>query len=152
MCEWREIGGLETKCSASDFLSGVDVWVKRPQVLNKRLLGAVVIEEETKRDEGRDEGMVDEVLVRELLPRAKKMARGREVVTTTHGKTCKLDSVRVHLITLFSDHSRVCVTFDPLGGREGSVSRGLGSYMLQHYTEGSNRWFRICSSKERVNL
>lgn len=120
MCEWREIGGLETKCSASDFLSGVDVWVKRPQVLNKRLLGAVVIEEETKRDERRGKGVVDEVLVRELLPRA-KMARGREVVTTTH------------------DHSRVSVTFDPLGGREGSVSRGLGSYMLQHYTEGPNR-------------
>lgn len=97
MWEWREIGGLETKCSASDFLSGVDVWVKRPQVLNKRLLGAVVIEDETKRDERRGKEVVDEVLVRELLPRAKKMARGREVVTTTHGKTCKLHVSYVYI-------------------------------------------------------
>lgn len=95
MWEWREIGGLETKCSASDFLSGVDVWVKRPQVLNKRLLGAVVIEDEAKKDERRGKGVVHEVLVRELLPRAKKMARGREVVTTTHSKTCKFDSIHV---------------------------------------------------------
>lgn len=87
MGEWREIGGLETKCSASDFLSGVDVWVRRPQVINKRVLGAVVMEEETRGERG-GKGMVDEVLMRELLPRAKKMARGREVVTTTHGKTC----------------------------------------------------------------
>lgn len=41
---WREVGALETTCSAEDFLSGVEVWVTRPQVVNRRLLGAVIVE------------------------------------------------------------------------------------------------------------
>ena len=41
---WRELGAQETTCSAEDFLSGVEVWVARPQVVNRRLLGAVVVE------------------------------------------------------------------------------------------------------------
>lgn len=32
-------------CSVEDFYSGVDVWLKRPNVVNKRLLGAVIVAE-----------------------------------------------------------------------------------------------------------
>ena len=88
---WQEIGGLETSCSARDFLSGVDVWVKRPQVVNRRLLGAVIVAtvgggacEGTSVD-GRVEENVDHVLVRELLPRAKGVAPRKEVVSTRLG-------------------------------------------------------------------
>lgn len=93
---WREIEGLETNCSANDFLSGVEVWVKRPQVVNRRLLGAVVVKEEGKKLKSekkcaspqRDGIMtrVEEyVLVRELLPRAKSVAPRRETVSTMRG-------------------------------------------------------------------
>lgn len=90
---WREIGGLETNCGASDFLSGVDVWVKRPQVVNRRLLGAVVIEGGVAEREGRnrqrqgDRVVEEDVLVRELLPRAKSVAPRREVVSTQRGES-----------------------------------------------------------------
>ena len=45
---WRLKGRLETTSSYSDFYSGVDVWIRRPNVLNRKLIGAVIqLESET---------------------------------------------------------------------------------------------------------
>lgn len=38
---WRLEGSVSVSCSARDFYSGVAVWLERPNVVNKRLLGAV---------------------------------------------------------------------------------------------------------------
>lgn len=92
---WREEGGMETNCSASEFLSGVDVWVKRPQVVNKRLLGAVILaglegEEREGGEAGQETqlrvGIASHRLIRQLLPKAKSTVSKREAVTTKHGK------------------------------------------------------------------
>ena len=96
--EWREIGGLETNCSASDFLSAVEVWVRRPQVVNRRLLGAVIVEEEATKElkledrlqsDGMMTGAEEHSLIRELLPRVKSVAPRREIVSTIKGTIFK---------------------------------------------------------------
>ena len=38
-------GIVTVECSAEDLASSLQVWIRRPQVVNKRLLGAVVREE-----------------------------------------------------------------------------------------------------------
>jgi tRNASer (uridine44-2'-O)-methyltransferase len=129
--EWREIGGLETNCSASDFLSAVEVWVRRPQVVNRRLLGAVIVEEEATKElkledrlqsDGMMTGAEEHSLIRELLPRVKSVAPRREIVST------------------IKDILQTSVTFDPMGVSESSsMSRGWGSYMLQHCSGNPNR-------------
>ena len=90
---WREVGSLETSCSAADFLSGVEVWVKRPQVVNRRLLGAVLVEGDwvagTSTCGGARE-TTDRVFVRELLPRAKSVPPRREAVSILQGETRRL--------------------------------------------------------------
>ena len=45
---WISLYEHEASCSVEDFYSGVDVWLKRPNVVNKRLLGAVIVAEDDK--------------------------------------------------------------------------------------------------------
>ena len=45
--EWTKFASIETACSKEDFFSGVEVWLTRPHVVNRRLLGSVVLQEET---------------------------------------------------------------------------------------------------------
>lgn len=45
---WVTICECAASCSIEDFYSGVDVWLKRPNVVNKRLLGAVIVAEDDK--------------------------------------------------------------------------------------------------------
>ena len=40
-----EVDRVIVECSAEDLASSLEVWIRRPQVVNKRLLGAVVREE-----------------------------------------------------------------------------------------------------------
>lgn len=42
MSTWELQHSLETSCSSEDFYSGVDVWIRRPNVINRKLLGAVI--------------------------------------------------------------------------------------------------------------
>ena len=44
--EWIKFASVETACSKEDFFSGVEVWLTRPHVVNRRLLGSVVLQEE----------------------------------------------------------------------------------------------------------
>ena len=89
-CVWREIGYLETSCGTEDFLSGLEVWLKRPQVVNRRLLGAVLVKGDW--DVGGSESVRttsearERVFVRELLPRAKNVETRNEAVTIHHGE------------------------------------------------------------------
>ena len=43
---WIPLCEHAAACSIENFYSGVDVWLKRPNVVNKRLLGAVIVAEE----------------------------------------------------------------------------------------------------------
>lgn len=45
---WVTICECVASCSVEDFYSGVDVWLKRPNVVNKRLLGAIIVAEGDK--------------------------------------------------------------------------------------------------------
>lgn len=68
---WVLKHSLKASCSVGDFYSGVEVWVRRPNVVNRKLLGSVV------RLEGplspgwvsKDLATCDHVTVRELLQR-----------------------------------------------------------------------------------
>lgn len=42
---WRLEAERTVTCSVSDFYSGVNVWLQRPNVVNRRLLGAVILYE-----------------------------------------------------------------------------------------------------------
>lgn len=86
-------------CSVSGFYSGVDVWLTRPQVLNRRLLGCVEVYASGSTTHATGNGDREEavsryrellnacevgdnsrVLVRQLLPRLKNMAESLEGV------------------------------------------------------------------------
>lgn len=45
---WVTVCEYAASCSVEDFYSGVEVWLKRPNVVNKRLLGAVIVAENDK--------------------------------------------------------------------------------------------------------
>ena len=98
---------LQTACSSADFYSGVDVWIRRPNVVNRKLLGSVTSLEGTLpptvdltaghvtvgalfQQEGVGDG--PKILVRELLPRvglACRLSTALElVVTGTGGIVC----------------------------------------------------------------
>jgi len=40
---WTVLSTADASCSVEDFFAGVDVWMKRPQVVNRRLLGAIIL-------------------------------------------------------------------------------------------------------------
>lgn len=60
---------LETSCSSEEFYSGVDVWIRRPNVINRKLLGAMVRLEGTLSSAwiSKDPLASDHVTVGELL-------------------------------------------------------------------------------------
>ena len=58
---WITLCEHAASCSVEDFYSGVDVWLKRPNVVNKRLLGAVIVAENDRISLG---GSVDGDVVR----------------------------------------------------------------------------------------
>ena len=89
---WREIGSLDTTCGPEDFISGLEVWVKRPQVVNRRLLGAALVKGDWDDVGGGSESvrtpyeLRERVFLRELLPRAKSVEPRKETVTICHGE------------------------------------------------------------------
>lgn len=58
--EWIKFASVETACSKEDFFSGVEVWLTRPHVVNRRLLGSVVLQEEAV-ERGREWGWLGRV-------------------------------------------------------------------------------------------
>ena len=42
---WQLHSSFEVSCSTEEFFSGVDVWVRRPNVLNRKLVGVVCVHE-----------------------------------------------------------------------------------------------------------
>lgn len=67
---------LESSCSAEDFLRAADVWLERPQVLNKRIFGAVL---------SRGSVREGEPFTRQLLPRGRQPAT-EELVEIDSGR------------------------------------------------------------------
>ena len=67
---------MGVSCSVEHFGSAVGVWIHRPQVINRRLLGAVVSEW----------GVGPEACCRrELLPRQQGIPHGQEDVLVSEG-------------------------------------------------------------------
>ena len=85
---WRETGSLETSCSAANFLSGVEVWLKRPQVINRRLLGAVLMDGDwdVTPDAGGASETNERIFIRQLLPRSKSVDSRNEAVSIHNGR------------------------------------------------------------------
>lgn len=75
LTQWETVSQLQTAADFADFLDGLDVWIRRPQVINKRLFGASILQE--PKDHGSDPlitgGHQDHAgtrqLLRELIPR-----------------------------------------------------------------------------------
>ena len=103
MANWTCISECEVACSGADFHSGVEVWLRRPNVVNKRVLGAVFLEDKPLEDLSPDSQWVEwltklcsdksfqenetvmfstgsRMIIRELLPKPRSMAPGREAV------------------------------------------------------------------------
>ena len=59
---WVVLSKEVTSCSVDDFFAGVDVWLKKPQVVNRRLLGAVILREHVLSSQGRTSDPGDEWL------------------------------------------------------------------------------------------
>lgn len=107
---WELTLSLDTLCSVSGFHAGVEVWIRRPNVVDKKVLGAVV-ELEGKLALGWRTGLVDctsgivtvrelterwgeikqsssiehtpaRFVVRALLPRRKQLQQSYELVVT----------------------------------------------------------------------
>ena len=91
-CSWSLVAGSEPDhaCNQANFLSALKVWLYRPQVVNKRLLAAVVHEdplEWSTRERLLSEevsscsaSVSSRVFVRELLPKSTRLPSGRELV------------------------------------------------------------------------
>lgn len=86
---WELKRSLKASCSVEDFYSGVDVWVKRPNVVNRKLIGAVIrlegplssswtstasdhvtVRELQQQPEQEDVADGSRIVMRELLPRS----------------------------------------------------------------------------------
>ena len=115
----KKVECLPSQCTAEGFLSGINVWLTRPNVVDKKVLGAasklegslssewlqyilsteLTIKELLERcaHDGSEEGHVNYV-VRALLPRRKQLDIGYElVVTGNHSMWCTLFKVRKYL-------------------------------------------------------
>ena len=76
---WETVCQLQTAADFSDFLGGVDVWIRRPHVVNKRLLGASILQERAVCEDDGGSGQPttgshqdhpsSRQLLRELIPR-----------------------------------------------------------------------------------
>ena len=64
------------ECSAEDLASSLEVWIRRPQVVNKRLLGAVV-REESYSERAREIGVPDKLITRQLISKQSSIQWGR---------------------------------------------------------------------------
>lgn len=75
---------LEAACSSEDFYSGVDVWIRRPNVINRKLLGAVIRLEGTLSSAwtSKDPLVTDHVTLGELQQKAEQegVANGSRIV------------------------------------------------------------------------
>ena len=71
-----EVDRVIVECSAEDLASSLQVWIRRPQVVNKRLLGAVV-REESYPERARENGVPDKLITRQLIPNQSSIQWGR---------------------------------------------------------------------------
>ena len=72
-----------SNCCVDDFYSSVKVWIERPQVVNKRLMGAI-LEDCREEEEGHSGDWVH--MKRKLLPKQSDVRPGTEHVTVTDCK------------------------------------------------------------------
>lgn len=121
MMPWRLVHSLKTTCSGGDFYSSVDVWIRRPNVVNRKLLGAVIrleaplspawaskdpiadghvtVGELHQEPEQGGVASGSRVVVRELLPRLGHVPPTLELVVIGTGEPC-LVVIAEHPISL----------------------------------------------------
>ena len=69
-----EVDRVIVECSAEDLASSL--WIRRPQVVNKRRLGAIV-REESYSERARENGVPDKLITRQLIPNQSSIQWGR---------------------------------------------------------------------------
>lgn len=121
---WKLCSSLETSCSGEDFFSGVDVWVRRPNVVNRKLVGVVnLLEASTSPVWGRlahtdpvtvreltlqsDKENESKLFVRELIPRERGAHSSHELVIT--GTQVGGDGVVSPLISTYDQMSIIMI-------------------------------------------
>lgn len=85
---WETVAEQNLNASYRSFLSSTEVWIHRPHVVNRRLLGAAVTSdplEWSRKEQHLMDGLMspeecDAYYVRELLPKALSLPSAREVV------------------------------------------------------------------------
>ena len=81
-----EVDRCIVECSTEDLASSLQVWIRRPQVVNKRLFGAVV-REESYPERARENGVPDtELITRQLIPNQSSIQWGREIIQLVDGE------------------------------------------------------------------
>ena len=80
-----EVDRVIVECSAEDLASSLEVWIRRPQVVNKRLLGAVV-REESYSERPRENGVPDKLITRQLIPKQSSIQWGWETIQLVDGE------------------------------------------------------------------
>ena len=81
-----EVDRVIVECSAEDLASSLQVWIRRPQVVNKRLLGAVV-REESYPERARENGVPDKLTqLRQLIPNQSSRQWGGETIQLVDGE------------------------------------------------------------------
>ena len=155
----------ETAASTEGFWSAVDVWLKRPHVVNRRLVGAVVVQEGGGVDEWirkqleaiyKDSGWaptgvscgghgVRKFLVRELLPRMQGLPPNKEAVFIGMTQdTSAMHTTKYCCLLIYIDMESLSASFHPLisPGSDGKYSCG-GFYKFQYFPaadSASPRW------------
>lgn len=110
---WKLNHSFETSCSSEAFYSGVDVWTRRPNVVNRKLLGAVVRLEAALSPvwHSLDHETLSHVTVKELHSAAREQGGSRMVVREL---LPRLSHVQPSLDLVVSDCSNHSVSFFPL--------------------------------------
>lgn len=148
---WDTLSEHKLACSVANFYSGVEVWMKRPNVVNKRLLGAVTVVEDTvstdvnlqEVGDAHDEERGRQVLRALAQVYSEEMRRGVDNSMTTElvGEAVlkcilrqllpKMRSIPRGLEAVLVDETHHSVAFCPLSSFELPSSIPLCSYKLQ---------------------
>lgn len=152
---WKLKDTVETGCSWKEFIAGVDVWIRRPHVVDRRLLGAVPRLEKPLPgladfwNETVDLGSVAELikrleehyssqeapggegaklLVRELLPRASGVASSLELI-----------AIGMHFLV-------VCCIYIAITNSSCRTNLDIGREFLNAFVDSPTDYMKLCVS------
>ncbi|KAL5478097.1 hypothetical protein EMCRGX_G024977 [Ephydatia muelleri] len=128
--QWEVACQLQTAADFADFLAGIDVWIRRPHVVNKRVVGASILQERAvPKDSGSDRPVtgdhLDHASSRQLL---------RELIPRGGGPSVK------ELVTIDEDNG-TCL-FSSLAA-SGPLAIPGGGYLIRYHFSGPGEQARV---------